>query len=314
MPTLPADIEAPQGHEQLSVQERLEFLDRAGLITWPKRGTMPRFKRYLDESKGVGLQDIIWDIPPIASGAHERMGYTTQKPLALLERIIKASSNPGDHVLDPFAGCATTLEAAHKLGRRWTGIDIAIHAVKRVARIRLKTRLGLEAGKDYEIEGMPRNLEGAEDLWRRDPYQFQQWAVESVDGFVTNRRSGDGGVDGRIYFGKPDGRPLENMLIEVKGGKHVNIGTVRAVRGALEKDDAFMAGLVMMYQPRKRQEGNFKSEMSKASVVEIDGVPYPRMQMLTVEQILEGWRFNTPPVAGLQERQPRLAGIHKYGE
>ena len=142
-------------------------------------------------AEGVPIRDVIWDIPPINSQAKERMGYDTQKPLALLERIIQASTNPGDVVLDPFCGCATTIEAAHKLGRQWIGIDIAIHAVKRVARIRLAERLGLVEGQDFVIEGVPRTVEGAQDLWRRDKYHFQKWAVEQVEGFrhhQANRR------------------------------------------------------------------------------------------------------------------------------
>ena len=136
---------------------------------------MPRYKRYLSVAEGNPVQDLISDIPPIPAKSKERLDFKTQKPLALLERIIKASSNEGDVVLDPFCGCATTLEAAHKLSRKWIGIDIAIHAIKRVAAIRLQDRLGLVEGKDFAIEGVPRTLEGVRDLWGRDPYHFQKW-------------------------------------------------------------------------------------------------------------------------------------------
>ena len=172
----------------------MERLDNEGRVYYTRNG-IARIKRYLDEMPGLPAQDIWADIQALRSWHTERLGYATQKPLALLERIIQASSNPGDTVFDPFCGCATTLEAAHRLGRRWIGIDIAIHAVKRVARLRLRDRLGLEEGTDYIIEGVPRNLEGARDLWRRDKHHFQKWAVEQVDGFVTTRKTGDGGVD-----------------------------------------------------------------------------------------------------------------------
>ncbi len=162
------------------------------------------------------LNDVWNDIAPINSQARERIGYATQKPLALLERIIKASSNEGDVVLDPFCGCATTLEAVHKLKRCWIGIDIAIHAVKRVARVCLQDRLGLQEDRDFTIEGIPRNTEGARDLWQRDKYHFQKWAVEQVDGFVTTKRTADGGVDSRLYFDVPDNPTLQSMVIEVK--------------------------------------------------------------------------------------------------
>ena len=170
-----------------------------------------------DESPTAPMRDV-WEVSIIAPVAKERMGYATQKPLALLDRIIKASTNEGDVVLDPFCGCATTLEAAHRRGRKWIGIDIAIHAVKRVARIRLTERCGLVEGTDFDVRGVPRDVEGARDLWKRNPYHFQKWAVEQVDGFVTTKQTADGGIDGRLYFAHPDRKDLQSMVIEVKGG------------------------------------------------------------------------------------------------
>ena len=167
-----------------------------------------RLPRQLEEdSPGAPMRDV-WDIGVIAPAAKERMGYATQKPLALLDRIIRASSNEGDVVFDPFCGCATTLEAAHRLGRQWIGIDIAIHAIKRVASVRLRDRLGLVEGEDFEISGIPRTVEGAQDLWERDKHHFQKWAIEQIDGFVTSRKTADGGIDGRLYFSMPNTRDL----------------------------------------------------------------------------------------------------------
>ena len=237
----------------------------------------------------------------------ERLGYATQKPLALLERIIKASSNEGDVVFDPFCGCATTLEAAHHLKRRWIGIDIAIHAIKRVAKVRLEDRLGLREGTDFEIEGVPHTLEGARDLWERDKYHFQKWAIEQIDGFVTSRKTADGGIDGRLYFSLPDRRNLQSMVLEVKGGRNVNISVVRDLRGTMERESAPMAGLIVMDDPRPRKTANFKREMASAGDLNVSGVLYPRMQMLTVPEILEGKRFETPSVAkGKGAAQPSL--------
>lgn len=152
---------------KLDSENRLHFTRRGGI----------RIKRYLDEMKGVPLNDVWADIAPINSRARERLGYATQKPLALLDRIVRASSNEGDTVFDPFCGSATTLEAAHRLGRRWVGIDIAIHAVKRVAKVRLQDRLGLIEGTDFVVEGVPRNLEGAKDLWTRDKYHYGHFRI-----------------------------------------------------------------------------------------------------------------------------------------
>ena len=287
----------------------------------PSESTMKRYKGkrhkrdlkakrniYLDEPiKGLPMRDV-WNLSVIAAVAKERMGYATQKPLALLNRIIETSTNEGDVVFDPFCGCATTLEAAHRLGRRWIGIDIAIHAVKRVARVRLQDRLGLVEGTDFEVQGAPRNVEGARDLWTRDKYHFQKWAVEEVDGFVTTKRTADGGVDGRLYFGMPNDRDLSSMVIEVKGGKSVAIESLRALRGVLESGVAKLAGLIVMDPLGDAKMRNFRRFMAEAGDMDMMGVKYPRMQILSVPEILEGRRFMTPSVAGRGLAEPRLPG------
>lgn len=243
---LPDWFDIPKGYPDMSCQARLDVLDAAGLIYWPPRGNVPRFKRYAAVAGGNPIQDIITDIGPISAHADERLGYPTQKPVALLQRIISASTNEGDRVLDPFCGCATTVEAAHTLNREWIGIDIAIHAIKRVAKVRLEDRLGLREGVDFTVEGVPESVEGAQDLWERDKHQFQKWAIEQVDGFVTTRKTADGGVDGRLYFLIPGQVDLESMVIEVKGGKNIAAEVVRSLRGTLERDQALMAGLIVM--------------------------------------------------------------------
>ncbi|MDE0166010.1 MAG: DNA methyltransferase [Bryobacterales bacterium] len=299
------EIAPPRGKHWIWSQDRIDDAMEDGRLVFTGEN-MVRVKRYLDESRGNPVEDIWTDIPPINSMAKERMGYATQKPLALMERIIQASSNPGDVVLDPFCGCATTLEAAERLGRKWIGIDIAIHAIKRVAKIRLQDRLGLVEGTDFTVEGVPRNLEGARDLWERDKYHFQKWAVEQVDGFVTTRRTADGGIDGRLYFRIPGERDLQSMALEVKGGSSVNISVVRDLRGVLERDNALMAGLIVMEPLSHRKSMNFVREMSSAGDLMIEGLPYPKMQMLTVQDILDGKRFKTPGAVGRGERQPAL--------
>ena len=251
-----------------------------------------------DLDRGTKMDDV-WDLPYLHSQSNERLGFKTQKPVALLKRIIEASSNPGDVVLDPFCGCATTLEAAHNVGRRWVGIDIAIHAIKRVARVRLTERLGLVEGQDFIVDGMPCNMEGAHDLWGRDKYDFQRWAVEQVDGFVTSKRTADGGIDGRLYFGIYGQRDLSSMAIEVKGGKHINIAHLRALRGVLGSDVAEMAGLITMHPLGDVQRRNFEGFAAEAGTMDVLGTSYDRIQLLTVPEILEGKKFHTPSVAGL---------------
>ena len=306
--TVPKWSVLPDRFGAMSVQERLDSLDDVGLIHWPKKGKVPAFRRYLDQYGGVALQDVWTDIP-IALGK-ERMGYATQKPLALLERIIRASTNEGDVVLDPFCGCATTLEAAHKLGRQWIGIDIAIHAIKRVAAIRLGERCKLKEDVDFTIAGVPQTLEGAKDLWHRDKYHFQKWAVEEVDGFVTTKRTADGGIDGRLYFDVPGERELKSMVLEVKGGKNVTIADLRALHSVLEREEAVMAGLIVMEPLGDRKMQNFQKLMSEAGDLEVARTarPYPRMQILSVPEILEGKRFDThTPMGRALHPQKQLA-------
>ena len=300
------DFQHPDGYAQMSIQERLDVLDGAGLIYWPSKGNTPRHKQYLSASPGVPLQDVIWDISPIGARAAERMGYATRKPVALLERIIEASTNPGDVVLDPFCGCATTIEAAHRLDRQWIGIDIAIHAIKRVTRLRLQDRLGLMEGQDFTIDGIPSTLEGAVDLWTKDKYHFQQWAVEQADGFVTTKRTADGGVDGRIYFAVPDTKELQSMTVEVKGGVNVTIESLRALKGVLDYDNALMAGLIIREPLGAVKARNFNRFMADAGTIELWGNEYPKMQILTIEELLEGKRFATPTVVGRHTQSPRM--------
>ncbi|MDE0235511.1 MAG: DNA methyltransferase [bacterium] len=289
-------------------RERLAEMDAAGEIIWRKDKT-PLRKSYAHRYMGKPIGSLWLDIPNV--GGSERMGYATQKPIALLERIILASTSENATVLDPFAGCATTLEAAHRLGRRWIGVDIAIHAVKRVARQRLVDRLGLVEGTDFQIDGVPRNVEGARDLWTRDPYHFQKWAVEQADGFVTARRTADGGIDGRIYFElSPAAKQLDSMVLEVKGGKNINIGIVRALRGVLEKESALLAGLIVLEDLSDRQRGSFERFMAEAGDLEVHGILYPRMQLLTARELLDGRRFKTPTVHGRREAKPVLPGIN----
>ena len=294
-----------------TIHEQLELLYEHEYIRFPRKrdGSLgvPEYKLY--QPAGQPIQDVITDVSPINSQAKERMGYSTQKPLALLDRIIRASTDEGDVVLDPFCGCATTLEAAQRLGRQWIGIDIAIHAVKRVAKVRLEERLGLVEGQDFTIDGIPRNVEGARDLWKRDKYHFQKWAVEQVDGFVTTKRSADGGIDGRLYFDMPGERDLQSMVIEVKGGANVGISVVRDLRGVLERDPALLAGLIVLDDLGDRKTKNFEREMAQAGDLDVRGVLYPRMQLITVADLFEGKRFKTPWAVGRHQLEPRMPGI-----
>lgn len=278
---------------RLSTQEKLDLLDEAGLVYWPPRGSVPQQKRYADENPGVGVQDIITDIGPISSQSKERMGYPTQKPIALLERIIQASSNKGDVVFDPFCGCGTTVYAAQKLERQWIGCDIAILSIKLV-REHLTEKYRLVEGHDYVVDGIPTSVEAAHELFKKDPSTFQNWFVERVGGFPMQRKSADRGIDGRIYFETGDG--LREMMLQVKGGKHVRPTDVRDLRGVLEREPtAELAGFLSLTPPTKAMI----QEAAEAGMYEYQGVSYPRIQFLTADDVLVGKReFQMPTRVG----------------
>lgn len=297
------DVSAKGNHWKYTI-ENLEKLDQEGRIYWPKKdGGIPAYKRYLDEMKGVVLQDIWTDIPPIGAQAAERLGYPTQKPLALLERIIKSSTNPGDVIFDPFCGCGTAVVAAHQLGRNWIGCDIAILSVQ-IVRDVLEKRYGLHEGEHYSVSGVPNSVESARDLFERDARQFQHWLVERAGGFVNSRYSGDRGVDGRLYFGPRD--DLRSMVLSVKGGK-LTPAFMRELRGTLEADGTEMAGFLCLDEPTK----GMLSEAARAGMFTYDGAKYPRMQIRTVKELLAGHAFETPvkiqTLGQARERQTKLA-------
>ena len=284
---------------QGTVRERLEILAKDGYIDFSSSGK-PSWRRYLSEANLPRIHDLWVDdgVKPIARTSKERIGYPTQKPLNLLKRIISASSEPNDVVFDPFCGCATTIEAAERLGRNWIGVDITIHAVRRVARLRLQDRLHLKEGDDYVIDGVPLSWEGAYHLWDQDPYQFQKWCVEQVEGFVNVKRTADEGIDGRIYFDMSGKRVLQSMALEVKGGGNVGINAVRSLKSVLQFENVQMAGLIVLHEPGARQKKNFKETMVLSGDVEINGKKYPKLQLLTVREIFEGKRFEMPHPVG----------------
>jgi DNA modification methylase len=282
----------------------LEKMDAAGKIHWPKKeGGMPMLKRYLKEQLGTPLQDIWTDIGPMHNLSPERLGYATQKPLPLLRRIIDMSTDAGDIVFDPFCGCGTTIYAAVEAKRKWMGCDIAVLSIQLVKKI-LGQRYGLVEDVDYEVDGVPVSVEQAQLLFRRDPFQFQHWAVEAVGGFPMHKKSGDKGIDGRIYFETHDG--LRHMVLSVKGGG-VRPTDIRDLRGVLEREEeALLAGFISLQEPTKAM----REEASRADTLEYGGTIYPRIQLLTVADILEGkHQFNTPSKVGIkgQSGQARLA-------
>jgi len=275
----------------LTTQDKLDLLDQAGLVYWPKRGTVPQQKRYSDENPGVNIQDMITDIGPLSSHSNERLGYPTQKPVALLERIIQASTDKGDVVFDPFCGCGTTIYAAEKNERKWIGCDIAILSIRLVRDV-LTERYRLVEDNDFIVDGVPLSVEGAEELFKHDPFQFQHWFVERVGGFPMQKKVADRGIDGRMYFETRDG--LREVILSVKGG-NLRPTDIRDLRGTLEREKAALAGFLSLREPTKAM----REEAASAGTYEYNGVDYPRIQLLTVRDVLENKReLRTPTKIG----------------
>jgi DNA modification methylase len=281
---------------KLSTTEKLDLLDQHGFIHWPrarsgKGAGFPRFKRFLSE--GGTLQDVINDIPPINSQAAERLGYPTQKPLALLERIIAASSQPGDLVLDPFCGCGTTVDAAQRLDRRWVGIDIT-----QLATSLIKHRVREAYGGRIKIEtiGEPVTPADAAKLADQDKFQFQWWALGLVGARPVEQKKGaDHGIDGKILFrDDPESAKPEQIVIQVKGGK-TGVKDVRDLRGVIDREKAAI-GILISLQPAT---GPMESEAASLGFYEhkLTRKKYPRLQLRTVKELMDGKGIERPSEA-----------------
>lgn len=271
---------SPKNRHWMYPPSQLDVLDEKGLIHWPKKiGGMPRLKQYLDEMPGVPIQDVFDDIHPVGAQAVERLGYPTQKPLALLRRIIEASSNPGDVVLDCYCGCGTTVHAAHELGRRWVGIDITPIAVS-VIKTRLEQTFD---GLKVPIDGFPTDYEGARTLFETDPYRFQAWACTLVGAYPRLKKGADKGIDGDLPF-FDNYEKSQTALVQVKGGK-VGAAQVRDLVGTIQREKAALGLFVCLDEPTKPM----LTEAASAGLWDAGyGREYPKIQILPVRALLEG--------------------------
>jgi site-specific DNA-methyltransferase (adenine-specific) len=278
---LPGRIVAKEGISAGTVQDKLDALDAAGRIFWPSKGGTPRLKWFVSDLEGVSIPDVWNDIPPISAQAKERLGYPTQKPVALLERIVAASSNPGDVVLDPFCGCGTTVHAAEKLGRRWIGVDVTHLAIGLIQR-RLRDAFG-DALTPFTVHGVPRDAAGARALAEQDKHQFELWAISLIPNaqpWKGGRKGADQGIDGVLYVEGPN-RKTEMCVIEVKGGS-IGDAQIRSLIGAMERQKAPMGVFVTLNQPTKPMIATAAS----AGAWDTDWGAVPRVQIVTIEQLL----------------------------
>lgn len=273
-------------------REKMQQLHDEGRLIYSRTG-MAAYKRYLDETQGAPVDSVWEDIEPIGSHAAERLGYPTQKPEALLERILKASSNEGDLVLDPFCGCGTTIAVAERLNRRWIGIDIT-HLAIALMKVRLKDTFGDDL-RPYEVHGEPIDLAGARALFEEDRYQFQYWALGLVDARPTGaqKKGADKGIDGLKYFFVDESGKPEKIVLQVKGG-HVNRGVIATLKGDMEREGAAIGALITLESPtdpmvkEAAAAGFYTDPLTKKQ--------YEKVQILTIEELLSGHkRLEYPP-------------------
>jgi len=286
-------------------KENMLKLEAEGRIYTKSR--IPQLKRYLDEMSGMPLGNLRDDIPPINSQASERLGYPTQKPLALLERIIKASSNPGDVVLDPFCGCGTTIAAAQTLNRRWIGIDIT-HLSISLQKYRLEQMF---PGITFDVIGEPEDGGAARQLAQDDRYQFQWWALSLIrarplggqDGSKVGKKGSDKGIDGVINFIDDNAGKAKRVLVQVKSG-HVRSGDIRDLRGTVERENAALGVFITLEPPTR----DMNTEAVSAGFYHSAGWnrDYPKIQILTIEDLLHGAEVKMPPQFGTFRQAPRV--------
>ncbi|MBP2452488.1 DNA methyltransferase [Mycolicibacterium lutetiense] len=302
----------------MTQHQKMDRLYELGYITIAEGETWPIYQHTIKPSDGVTAPDI-WAYQPYTVGTvfdlegenytskngidadvrwlspkdRERLGYPTQKPVGLLERILKASSNEGDLVMDPFCGCGTTMDAAIRLKRRWIGIDITYIAVDLI-RNRLRTTHGPLIDETYEVLGLPEDLAAAHDLFERDALEFERWAVSLVRGTPNTKQVGDRGRDGIIRYYRGKKEKAGRLVVSVKGGKQLNPQMVRDLAGVIASDDTIDGGvLITRYTPTR---GMVQAAADAGSYTDVAGNAYARVQLFTVEELLEGVKPSTPPI------------------
>jgi DNA modification methylase len=263
-----------------------------GRIEIPPKGKVPAYKRYLDETEGTVVKNIWDDIPPINSQAKEALGYPTQKPKALLERIIKASSNEGDVVLDGFCGCGTTIDAAEGLHRKWIGIDISPIAISLIKRRLYHTyKKGLA---EFEVRGTPSDEQSAQRLWKENAFAFQDWWITEFEAFSSTfgTKGADKGVDGIALYAMDNKDTTARIAFQVKGGEKVQSKDIDGLLGAMEKHKCDMGVFLTTAEPTKPM----LDTVAGAGFVKLPGFEFPKLQILTLKEFFAGKRPKLPSV------------------
>jgi len=288
------------------ISERFTYVDDSGRRYRTRRRDGVMTRQYLDESKGMPLSDTWTDIKQLyayhlVKRKQEELGYETQKPEALLERIIKASSNEGDIVLDPFCGCGTAIVAAQRLNRKWIGIDIT-HLAIGLMKWRLKNMTPFPS---FKVVGEPKDLAGAVELAEQDKYQFQWWAVHFIGGqpYGDKKKGADTGIDGYLYY-MDEKDKIKKAIISVKGGKNPNVSMIRDLGHVIDREKSDIGVFILLEKPTRpmleeaAMKGFYHSPLGK---------DYPRIQILTIEDILQGKSPDIPPWIAPITKAPKVS-------
>ena len=287
-------------------KEKMELWDKEGRLIFPKsKDGRIRRKRYLDEHPGETVRNIWDDIVALSAVSAERLGYPTQKPLALLERIIQASSNAGDVVLDPFCGCGTAVHAAQKLGRQWIGIDITHLAISLIEKRLKDAFVDTVPPLEFRVHGVPQDLDSARDLASRDKYEFQYWACSLVNAqpYQGKKKGADTGIDGVIYF-QDDKGAAKKVIVSVKGGEHVSVTMVKDLIATVQREEAQIGLFVTLANPTEPM----KKEAVSAGYYDSQFGAFPKIQILTIEDLLdekEGPRYPDMARGGLNFKKAK---------
>ena len=307
---------------KLSQHQKLDRLYELGYIKIRDGQAWPIYEHYVTPEDGQSIPDI-WAYQPYTEGTvfgredgidsdvrwlsttdQERLGYPTQKPEALLQRIIESSSNEGDVVLDPFCGCGTAVAAAEKLKRRWIGVDVT-HLAVALMKNRLKTGFNIVPGKDYEVVGEPADVGSARALAEQDRYQFEFWAMSLLEAFPREqkKRGADRGIDGVIHFIDGPRRSAHKAVVQVKSGR-VSSPLIRDLKGTVDREKAALGLFITLEDPTR----DMRTEAVSAGFYhsEVWQRDYPKIQIRTIEDLLSGNTFDIPPHPSMYQAAQRV--------
>ncbi len=289
-------------------KDRMQEAYDKGIVVQTKPGAVPQGKRYLDEMPGNPITDDWDDIEHLHGSSNESLGYPTQKPLSLLERIINVSSEAEDIVLDPFCGCGTTIHAAEKLNRKWLGIDVTHHAIE-IIENRFKEAFN---NNNFTVIGRPSDINAAHDLAKRDKYQFQWWATWLIgaQAYRGNKKGSDRGIDGlRFFKNGPKGTGM--VIISVKGGENIGPHMIRDLRGVVERESAELGIFVTLTSPTQ----HMIREAASAGFVNTAHGKFPKIQITTIDDLFNGKMPEVPPSYAVSTiKEVKRKADNKQGE